>query len=250
MARILLKIAYDGTDCCGFQLQPDKRTVEGELNRAVKAITGEDIKVIGASRTDAGVHALGNVCVFDTVAKIPPEKYSLALNTKLPPDIRVTESFETAADFHPRHCDTVKTYIYRIDNRPYAHPFTKRFAMHFPRKLDTERMRAAGRILLGEHDFTSFANPSSQVLLSGGSAVRTVFSIDIDGESGGEITITVKGNGFLYNMVRIIAGTLIEAGTGRFAPEDIEKMLSAMDRTKAGPTAEAKGLTLKCIEFM
>ncbi|MCQ2400430.1 MAG: tRNA pseudouridine(38-40) synthase TruA [Lachnospiraceae bacterium] len=249
MKRIFLKVAYDGTAYCGFQFQPGDPTVEGELNKALSVLTGEDTEVIGASRTDAGVHAMGNVAVFDTCSTIPAERFAAALNTKLPDDIRVTESREVPDGWHPRKQECRKTYEYHIDNSRTGNPLRRLYTMHFPRRLDVERMREGALCLTGEHDFTSFANPSSQVLKNGGSAVRNIEEIRIDGEPGGEITITVRGNGFLYNMVRIIAGTLLDVGTGRFSPEDMKMMISACDRTKAGITAEAKGLLLKGIDY-
>lgn len=249
MKRILLRVAYDGTAYCGFQLQPEKPTIEGALNQAVSALTGEAVFVTGASRTDSGVHARGNVAVFDTDSTIPPERFSFALNTKLPGDIRIVSSCEVDPLFHPRHQECRKTYEYRIDNRPFQDPCGRLYAMHFPRRLDPAKMNEGARFLIGEHDFTSFANPSSQVLLAGGDAVRTIDSVTVSGEDRGDIVIRVTGNGFLYNMVRIIAGTLLDVGTGRFRPEDVEKMLLAKDRRAAGMTAEAKGLTLCEIEY-
>lgn len=250
MKRIMLTVAYDGTGYCGYQFQPEKPTVEGELQKAVKELTGEETVIIGASRTDAGVHAEGNVAVFDTGSTIPPERFSFALNSRLPENIRIVRSEEVDPGFHPRHSGCVKTYTYRIDNRMSADPLGRLYAMHFPRPLKVERMQEAAAFLTGEHDFTSFANPSSQVLLAGGDAVRTVYEATVTGEERGDILFTVRGNGFLYNMVRIMAGTLLDVGAGRFAPLDIERMLEAKDRTKAGMTAEAKGLTLVSIDYL
>ena len=250
MKRVMLTVAYDGTGYCGFQFQPGKPTIEGELRNAVSALTGTETEIIGASRTDAGVHALGNVAVFDTESSIPPERFSFALNTKLPESIRITGSREVEADFHPRHCRSVKTYLYRIDNRFYADPLKRLTSMHFPRPVDITRMKKAAACLIGEHDFLSFANPSSQVLLNGGNAVRTLYEVRVEGEERGDLFITVRGNGFLYNMVRIIAGTLLDVGAGRFSPEDMQEILEKRDRTAAGMTAEAKGLTLVSIEYM
>lgn len=294
MKRIRLRVAYDGTAYCGFQIQPKLPTIEGALNDAVFALTGEKTEIIGASRTDAGVHSDGNVAVFDTGSTIPPEKFFLALNPYLPDDITVTSSDEVPSDWHPRKRSCEKTYIYRIQNSRTEDPTKRLYAMHFPRRLNVETMQKAAEHLLGTHDFTSFANPSSQVLKEGGSPVRTIKSITVEafpawracretsavsgkarteasadlsdsscttgcvgavgeaetGVSGSQfITITVTGDGFLYNMVRIIAGTLMDVGTGRFEPEDIDRMLFAKDRTKAGMTAEARGLTLHSIRY-
>lgn len=249
MRRIFLKVAYDGTAYCGFQFQPEVPTVEGELCKAITVLTGEETPVIGASRTDAGVHAMGNVAVFDTESAIPPERFAPALNTRLPDDVRIISSKEVPLSWHPRKQECEKTYEYHIDNSRTGDPLKRLYTMHFPRRISIEKMREGAAFLTGEHDFTSFANPSSQILRNGGSAVRNIKEIEIEGEPGGEITVTVRGNGFLYNMVRIIAGTLLDVGTERFSPEDIGIMLSACDRTKAGITAEARGLLLKSIDY-
>ena len=248
MKRIRLTVAYDGTAYCGFQLQPELPTVEGELNRALTELTGETVTVTGASRTDSGVHARGNVAVFDTDSPIPGERFFAALNTKLPRDIRAVSSCEVPADWHPRKQDCVKTYEYRIDTSYTADPMKRLYTMHWPRKTDVEAMKRAARYLVGEHDFTSFANPSSQVLREGGSPVRTVYEISVSAKDG-EILIRVRGNGFLYNMVRIIAGTLLEVGSGRFSPDEVKSILEAGDRTRAGMTAEPQGLVLDSISY-
>ncbi len=261
MRRIRITIAYDGTDFCGFQLQPEVRTVEGELNRALSELTGEEIRVIGASRTDSGVHALGNAAVFDTESPIPADRYPFALQAYLPDDVRVTASCETAADWHPRKTDCVKTYEYVYSCGRTENPLQRRYSAFQRRVPDVEAMRQAAGYLVGEHDFTSFANPSSQQLQEGKSAVRTISAIEIRKEEYGSeafpesaggclVRIRVTGNGFLYNMVRIIAGTLMNVGVGLWKPERVEDALLAKDRTKAGPTAEARGLTLLGIRYL
>lgn len=284
MKRIRLIVAYDGTTYHGFQFQPGLLTIEGVLNEALSFLTGEQVQVLGASRTDAGVHARGNVAVFDTKASIPPDRFFMALNTKLPGDIRIVRSDEVAADWNPHEQEAVKTYSYRIMNSRVYDPLKIRYAFHFVRKLNLAAMQEAAGFLVGEHDFTSFANPSSQVLQNGGSAIRRIDSINISccepsdrmrsgacdscgGESKevcgrntgtgaeekaylGDITITVRGNGFLYNMVRIIAGTLLEVGTGRFQPEDMKQILEAKDRREAGLTAPPQGLCLEEIRYL
>lgn len=242
--RICLTVAYDGTAYCGFQVQNNGRTIEGELNRALGELTGEEIRVIGASRTDAGVHGLGNIAVFDTASRIPGEKFSYALNQRLPEDIRVVESRETAPDFHPRHCKSRKTYEYHIYNAAFPNP-VRRLYSHFTYvPLDVERMRRAAAYLVGEHDFASFCSAGSQAETT----VRTIYGLDVE-RNGEKITIRVTGSGFLYNMVRIIAGTLMEAGGGRMAPEKMQKILEAKDRAAAGPTAPACGLILVEIAY-
>lgn len=288
--RILLRVAYDGTNYHGWQLQPNAATIEGELNRALSALTGEEIVVTGASRTDAGVHALGNVAVFDTISRIPAEKFSYALNQRLPEDIVIQSSKQVEDDFHPRHCDCRKTYEYDILNRTFPLPAYRNTAYFLYGTLDIEAMRKACQAFLGEHDFASFCAAGAQVQTT----VRTIYSLEVecrpltgagtpvplasgeaviavDGESGeqaqsasgkaaipaaGEesadqlLTIRIKGNGFLYNMVRIIAGTLVEVGRGHIKPEEVAGIIAAKDRSKAGPTAPARGLRLVEIEYL
>mgnify|MGYP000583227710 FL=1 len=316
--RILLRVAYDGTNYHGWQLQPNAATIEGELNRALCALTGEEIVVTGASRTDAGVHALGNVAVFDTTSRIPAEKFSYALNQRLPEDIVIQSSKQVADDFHPRHCDCRKTYEYDILNRTFPLPAYRNTAYFLYGTLNIEAMRRACQAFLGEHDFASFCAAGAQVQTT----VRKIYSLEVecrplteagtpvppasgeavnaaDGKRGEQVqqaqsasgemlnaaagksdeqvqqaqpesgetaipaagganagsadqllTIRVKGNGFLYNMVRIIAGTLVEVGRGHIKPEEVAGIIAAKDRAKAGPTAPARGLRLVEIEYL
>ena len=316
--RILLRVAYDGTNYHGWQLQPNAATIEGELNRALCALTGEEIVVTGASRTDAGVHALGNVAVFDTTSRIPAEKFSYALNQRLPEDIVIQSSKQVADDFHPRHCDCRKTYEYDILNRTFPLPAYRNTAYFLYGTLNIEAMRQACQAFLGEHDFASFCAAGAQVQTT----VRTIYCLEVecrplteagtpvppasgeavnaaDGKHGEQVqqaqsasgemlnaaagesdeqvqqaqpesgetaipaaggvnagsadqllTIRVKGNGFLYNMVRIIAGTLVEVGRGHIKPEEVAGIIAAKDRAKAGPTAPARGLRLVEIEYL
>ena len=244
MKRIGLVVAYDGTNYCGWQTQPNGITVQGVLNDTLSELLGEKIETIGASRTDAGVHALGNVAVFDTNTRIPGEKISYALNQRLPEDIRIQMSEEVELDFHPRYCDSEKTYEYRILNRTFRMP-TRRldtYFYHYP--LDVEKMKKAASYLGGEHDFKSFCAIGAQVKTT----VRTIYACDVEKE-GDIITIRVTGNGFLYNMVRIIAGTLVQVGGGAIEPEAVKEILAKKDRSAAGPTAPAHGLTMMGIEF-
>lgn len=237
--RVKLIVAYDGTAYCGWQLQPNGRTIEGELNQALSSLLQEDIHVIGASRTDSGVHALCNIAVFDTQTRIPAEKISYALNQRLPEDIRIKKSCEVAADFHPRHCSSRKTYEYRIYQDSFPEP-VRRLYTHFTYvPLDMDRMREGAAWLIGEHDFKSFCSTAAVVETT----VRTILSINIE-KQGKEIVISVCGTGFLYNMVRIIAGTLMEVGRGSYPTEHVREILEAKDRQAAGPTAPACGLTL------
>lgn len=244
MKRVLLVVAYDGTAYNGWQLQPGTPTIEGELNKALSSLLGEKIRVIGASRTDSGVHALCNIAVFDTNARIPAEKISYALNQRLPEGIRIQKSLEVAEDFHPRHCNSKKTYEYRILNREFPLP-TKRLYAHFTYvPLDVELMRMGAKYLVGEHDFKSFCATAAVVETT----IRTITDIGVE-KDGDEIVIRVSGTGFLYNMVRIIAGTLMEIGRGNYPPQKVQEILAAKDRQAAGPTAPANGLTLVKYEF-
>ncbi len=238
--RIMLTVSYDGTAYNGWALQSSTpNTVEGRLNEAILALTGETVQVIGASRTDAGVHAYGNVAVFDTQSSIPGDRFLFALNQKLPEDIRIVCSKEVSTQFHPRHCNTEKTYEYRICNTQIPDPVKRLYTCHFGMPLDAEIMNDAAQYLVGEHDFTSFCNVESQAL----SHVRTIKEITVKRE-GDEVIISITGNGFLYNMVRIIAGTLMQIGRGKGKPSDIKDMLEKKDRASAGPTAPAQGLFL------
>ncbi len=244
MKRIRLTVAYDGTNYHGWQVQNNGITIESELNRCLTDLFGEEIKVIGASRTDAGVHAMGNIAIFDTQARMPAEKVSYALNQRLPEDIRIQCSEEVASDWHPRHCDSRKTYEYRIYRGKFQMP-TKRLYSYFTYyELAVEKMQEAAKYLVGEHDFKSFCQTGAQVE----STVRTIYTLDVE-EQGGDVVIRVCGNGFLYNMVRIIAGTLMEVGQGRRTPDSMKEILMALDRQKAGPTAPAHGLMLIKYEF-
>lgn len=242
----MLIVSYDGTGYSGWALQSSTpNTIEGELNRAIMRLTGEEVNVIGASRTDAGVHAYGNVAVFDTCSRIPGDRFSFALNHELPDDICIVQSKEVSSEFHPRHCDTLKTYEYRVLNTKQSVPTKRLYSYHFSMPLNIDAMNEAAAFLVGEHDFTSFCNTESQAL----SHVRTIKDVKVTREND-EVVITVTGNGFLYNMVRIIAGTLLQIGRGKGAPEDIKTMLEKKDRAAAGPTAPAMGLFLKEYKFV
>lgn len=244
MKRIKLTAAYDGTNYHGSQIQNHGETVEGVLKRALSKLLQEEINLIGASRTDAGVHAEGNVYVFDTESRIPPEKFVFALNAGLPEDIRIQDSCEVPLTFHPRHQDTIKTYEYRILNRSLPLPGYRLYTHFVYETLDVEKMKEACPYFMGEHDFASFCAAGSQTE----STVRTIYDLHVS-KSGEIVTISVTGNGFLYNMVRIIAGTLIHVGNGKVQPSDVEKIIDGKDRKLAGPTAPAKGLTLKEIRY-
>ena len=244
MRRIKLIVAYDGTNYCGWQVQPNGLSVQEVLNRALSDLFGVPVTTIGASRTDAGVHALGNVAVFDTEARMPAERVAFALNTRLPEDIRIQGSEEVPPEFHPRFTQTIKTYEYRILNRTFADPCCRLNSTFWYGKLDTDAMQKAAAYLEGTHDFKSLATANPAVT----DTVRTIYKTRLWKEED-MIHFQITGNGFLYNMVRIIVGTLMEIGKGTWPPEQMQTILEAKDRSQAGPTARPEGLTLLKIEY-
>lgn len=242
--RVMITVSYDGTNYAGSQVQENGITIEEVLNRELSRFFNHDIKVIGASRTDSGVHALGAVFVFDVDTKMPAEKISYAINISLPNDIVVIDSKEVPSDFHPRFRKTNKTYEYLILNSDFSNPILRNFTYHYRKNLDERKMNEGIKYLIGEHDFTSFASIGSQTK----TFVRTIFDADVKRDRN-IIIISITGNGFLYNMVRIIVGTLVEVGNGKRGPVDIKKILEGKDRNLAGPTAPANGLILKEIKY-
>lgn len=256
--RIMLVVAYEGTAYHGWQAQKSGAdTIEGRLNQALRELTGEDIAVMGASRTDAGVHALCNLAVFDTQSRIPADRFCVALNQRLPDDIVVQSSREVEPEFHPRHTHGKKTYEYTILNRRIPLPQYRNTACFCYYPLDVEAMQKACAPFLGEHDFAGFCSAGAQVK----STVRTIYALEVTQEwlpdptepassRGSLIRIRVTGDGFLYNMVRIIAGTLLEVGRGRIQPEQMEQIVDSRDRSQAGPTAVPQGLRLEKIEIV
>lgn len=244
MRRIKLTIAYDGTAYAGWQRQDGAVTVAGTVENAIRELTKETPELLGASRTDAGVHALGNVAVFDTDSPIPAERFSYALNAFLPDDIRIMESEEAPEDFHPRFDAHSKRYEYHIVTGQVCPPLAVRYAEHVRGELDIEAMNRMAQYAVGTHDFTSFCAAGAQVK----SKVRTITKLSVTKEAG-EIVIAVEGDGFLYNMVRILAGTLIQAGLHRITPESMQDILEGRDRSLAGPTAAARGLRLCFIRY-
>lgn len=245
MRRIRIVVAYDGTNYCGWQIQPNGITIEEILNNRLMKLTKEDVHIIGASRTDSGVHALGNVAVFDTESSIPPVRMSYALNQKLPEDIVIIRSDEVPLNWHPRYQQQVtKTYEYHICNASVPNPLKRRYSAFVSFPLDVEKMRQGALWLMGEHDFASFCNIRSNVE----DTVRRIDRIEIE-KRGEDITIRVTGNGFLYNMVRIIAGTLIRVGRGFYTPKKVKEILDAKERTEAGVTAPPQGLVLVNIKY-
>lgn len=244
MRHLRLVVQYDGTDYAGFQVQPDRLTVQGTLEQALGKLLGETIRIAGASRTDAGVHACGQVVSFTTENVIPLERIVPALNALLPQDIAALCADEVPADFHPRFGARRKQYLYRLLNRDLPSPFIGRYAWHVPQALDVEAMGQAAAALVGEHDFAAFC-------AAGGSAKTTVREIDdLTVRREGEIIeVSVSGNAFLYMMVRIIVGTLVEVGLGKMPPARVREILDSRDRTQAGATAPPHGLTLMRIEY-
>lgn len=257
MKRILIKIAYDGTNYKGWQTGGKELGIEDILNKKISMATGEDIKIIGTSRTDSGVHANCNYAVFDTNSDIAPDKYSFVLNNLLPDDISILESKEVPLDFHPRKNKTRKTYIYRIHNAKIRNPLKNHFAHFVYYDIDIDRMIEASKYLIGVHDFKSFINPESQLIKLANDnnidspeiTTREIYSIDIS-KTEDILEIKICGNGFLYHMVRIICGTLLKIGMKMWEPEYIKEILEKKDRRYAGFTLPANGLTLENIEFI
>lgn len=245
MKRVGLTISYDGTNYVGWQVQKNGLAVEEVINRCLRDLTGEEITIIGASRTDSGVHAKGNVAVFDTESRIPAEKFSFALNQRLPSDIRIQKSCLLPDDFHPRYQDQIiKTYEYCIENSRIEMPMYRFYSHHVLMPLDIEAMKKAATYIIGEHDFKSFCSMHTQVQTT----VRTVYELNIRKDED-LIRIRITGNGFLYNMVRIIVGTLIKVGLHVYEPEHVKEIIEARDRKQAGPKVPAKGLTLVEIKY-
>lgn len=256
MKRIKLTVSYDGTNYAGWQIQKNALAVEQVLNEHLSCLLNEDIAVIGASRTDSGVHALGNVAVFDTETRISAEKISFALNQSLPDDIRIALSQEVSSDFHPRKEKCVKTYRYNILNCRYSIPSVRLYSDYVYYPMNLEKMKEAAEYLEGEHDFIGFSSSGGQQKTT----VRTIYSLKIDqtplnitqpsgGLSPAMISMTVKGNGFLYNMVRIIAGTLEKVAVGAYPPEYVKQILDSHSRILQTAKAPARGLTLVSIEY-
>ena len=245
--RVKMIVAYDGTNYCGWQIQPNGVTIEQKLNEALSALLGEEIKVTGASRTDAGVHSFGNVCIFDTNTRMPAEKISYAVNQRLPEDIVVQDSCEVDEEFHPRFSKSRKTYEYRILNRRFRMPTRRLDTYFYHHPLDDKKMQQAAQYFVGKHDFLALCASGSSAAAHG-DTVRTITACYVQ-RRGDDIDITVTADGYLYNMVRILAGTLCEAGAGRLAPEAVPGILASRDRKNAGPTLAAKGLFLKSVDY-
>ncbi|MFY9745980.1 MAG: tRNA pseudouridine(38-40) synthase TruA [Acidobacteriaceae bacterium] len=253
-----LTLAYDGTDYYGWQVQPDRATIQGTLAQAIEQVTGERVLPQGSGRTDAGVHAHGQVASLVLNAAIPAENFLCALNRRLPEAIRVLKAEPAAAEFHARHSARAKTYEYRIYRGEICPPWVARFAfaLHWP--LDVGRMGEAAKLVIGTHDFTSFAASDPDLTVRRGLGdgedgaregnVRTIFESSWT-EDGGLLTYRVRGNGFLHHMVRNLVGTLVDAGRGQMEAEEIARILEARSRGKAGAMAPARGLFLERVEY-
>ncbi len=242
--RIKLTLSYDGTSFCGWQKQKNGVSVQGTIEEAIFALTGERVSVIGSGRTDAGVHAKGQVAHFDTSANIPPEKFYKALNTVLPAAVKAMSSEKVSDKFNANRTAKRKTYEYSLYISDVEQPLKERYSVRVYGNLSIEKMRSAAKILEGEHDFKAFSATGSSVKTT----VRTIYGISVD-KSGEDIKISVCGNGFLYNMVRIIAGAIVKAGKGEITERDILKALNTGDRTLLGETLSAKGLCLLKVEY-
>jgi tRNA pseudouridine38-40 synthase len=263
-----LTLAYDGTDFRGWQVQPGEPTIQGELQAALGRITGETPLPQGSGRTDAGVHALGQVASFALRAAIPPENLLRALNRALPQSIRVSEARAVHSRFHARHSAVAKTYEYRVFRAALCPPFMARYVHACPWPMDVEGLRKAARLFEGEHDFTSFAatdpdlecrghfSPVDEIAVEGTAPtaplVRTIFSSTWEerrSEAGELLVYRVRGNGFLHHMVRNLVGTMLDVGRGHLDIEEVPRILAARSRSAAGPTAPARGLFLHSVEY-
>ena len=250
MRNVKLTIEYDGTNYQGWQVQRTERgnspTIQLALEQAIPHVVQHTVRVIGSGRTDSGVHALGQVANFLTESAIPPGNLVHAINSYLPHDIAVLHAEDVPLDFHARYSAKSKTYRYTILNRDARSPLLRHRTWHLRRKLEIDRMIAAARYLIGEHDFTAFQSKAAEA--EDISSVRTITQLDVAAHDC-LIEFTVSANGFLYNMVRAIVGTLVQVGYCRFQPDDMERILDSADRSQAGPTAPAKGLCLMHVEY-
>lgn len=246
MRNIKIIIQYDGSRYNGWQRLGDSdKTIQGKLEQVLSRMTGEDIKVIGSGRTDAGVHALRQTANFKTGDPRPVEDIQNYLNQYLPDDIAVVEAMEVPERFHSRLNALSKTYVYRVWNQPYPHPFLRKYSLYIPQPfLKVKAMNKAAQYLIGEHDFTSFASGASKKK----SNVRMITDIRFV-KNDGMLEISIDGDGFLYNMVRIIIGTLLEVGLGNITPETVKDMLDSLERQKSGPTAPPQGLFLADVRY-
>ena len=248
MRNLKLVLSYDGTEFLGWQVQPGGATIQGVLASAIGRLTGEKVLPQGSGRTDAGVHALGQVATFVTQSPIPPENLVVALNDILPSAIRVLEASEVPAEFHARKSARAKTYRYRMYRGAICSPFLARYVWHYPYPLDENEMQAVAGLIVGEHDFTSFAAVDPERGREEGSNVRQIFSSSWERQND-EFVYTVRGNGFLHHMVRNLVGTFLLAGKGTLNASDLTRILESRSRSAAGATAPASGLCLLSVEY-
>jgi tRNA pseudouridine38-40 synthase len=262
MRNLKLTLAYDGAEFSGWQVQPDVVTIQGTLAHAIGRVTGENVLPQGSGRTDAGVHALAQVATFTTEAPIPAENLVKALNNILPTSIRVLEVTDAPPEFHARKSARAKTYRYRMHRGSICSPFLARYVWHYPYPLDEDAMRQAAALVVGEHDFTSFAavDPETSALSREGhevprrqtaiefSSVRRIFCSSWERE-GEEMVYAVRGSGFLHHMVRNLVGTFVLVGKGTLKPDDLTRILEARNRSAAAATAPASGLYLVSVEY-
>ncbi len=245
MRNIKLTIEYDGKDFNGWQKQKDRLNIQGTIEQAIKSVTGEDVDLYASGRTDAGVHALGQVANFKTNSNIPIEKIPIAINCNLKKSIRIVKAEEVEERFHSRLSCKRKTYRYIINNNEIPSAIYRNLETHIPYKLDVEKMKQAVKYFEGEHDFKAFKASGT----SSKSSVRTIYKADVIEMPNNRIYIELTGNGFLYNMVRIIAGTLVDVGIGKIEPEEIEKIIELGDRANAGKTLPPQGLYLVSVVY-
>lgn len=255
MRNLKLILSYDGADFAGWQVQPGQTTVQGALASAIGRLSAENVLPQGSGRTDAGVHALAQVASFQTASAIPAENWARALNDILPPAIRVLEVTEAAPEFHARKSARAKTYRYRIHRGAICPPFLARYVWHYPYPLEESAMIATAGVVVGEHDFTSFAavDPERVERMAAEENIhttnlRTIFSSTWIRECD-ELIYTVRGSGFLHHMVRNLVGTFLLMGKGTVTPEDLRRILDARERSAAGPTAPASGLYLVRVDY-
>lgn len=244
MKNIRLTIEYDGKDFNGWQKQPNKLNIQGEIERAIEEITGEKVDLIASGRTDAGVHALAQMANFKTNSNLPVEKYPIALNTKLKKSIRIQKAEEVEEDFHSRYHCKQKTYRYVINNSEQGSSIYRNLEYFVPNKLNVEKMQEAVKYFEGEHNFKAFKASGT----SSKSSVRIIYKAKVE-KQGDRIIIELTGNGFLYNMVRIIAGTLVDVGLGKIGPDEISEIIENGERSRAGKTLPPQGLYLIKVEY-
>lgn len=239
MKRFKMIVAYDGTNYNGFARQPNGVTIQETLEEAISKIVQHEVRTLGAGRTDQGVHAKGQCVIFDSETKVPAEKLAKAINSQLPLDISVKSVEEVSMDFQPRFGAKRKTYRYQLLNAQVRDPFLYKYSLQYPYKLDIELMQEAANEMVGKHDFACFCSAGSSVK----DTVREIYSIQIKKHEE-LVTVDICGNGFLYNMVRIIIGTLLRVNEGKLSTGDIKKIINGKDRQKAGPTVPPQGLTM------